>query len=234
MADLIWPEIYPYRAMFYLQPYNDRKVSPFTRKQKVYDLAKPRFVCRLTFRTGYNGETGVGAWGGELDAFIAEMKGGANRVALWDFRRPYPVGLKRYYRQFAGQRYSFLGGETFQLGEHFHLPAEAEPTNEFAPAGATEMTFVGFLPGEKVFLTGDYIGGDGRAHIVLRPEVVADQDGRAKLRFLPPLEVDVLPGMAKTLQPTSWFTLASDDAGQNETTVGELTEYTLDFVEDLG
>ena len=220
----------PYRAMFYLQPYNSRSQSPWTRAVKTLSLSKPLWVARVTFRTGYDGYEGADAWGGEMDAWIAEQEGGARTTELWDFRRPYPPGLRRYYSQFAGARYSFVNGEEFNMGERFVVPAESEPLNEAAVRGATEMAFVGFLPNEPVFLPGDMIGGDGRPHIILRPSV-ADGNGRAIVRFIPPLDFDVPAGSAITVQPPGRYQLVSDDAGANETAVGESTEYTLDFVE---
>lgn len=232
LPDVPFPaEARPYRVMFYLQPYNSRSQSPWTRATKTLSLSKPLWVARLTFRTGYDGDDGVDAWGGVMDAWVAELEGGAKTTELWDFRRPYPPGLRRYYRQFAGARYPFANGEEFSLGERFIIPAESEPVNETALRGATEMAFVGFKANEPVFLPGDMIGGDGRPHIVLRPGAVADGDGRAVVRFTPPLDFDVLAGMAVTMQPPGRFQLVSDDAGANETTVGELTEYALDFIE---
>lgn len=232
LPDVPFPaEVRPYRVMFYLQPYNSRSQSPWTRATKTLSLSKPLWVARLTFRTGYDGDEGVDAWGGVMDAWVAELEGGAKTTELWDFRRPYPPGLRRYYRQFAGARYPFANGEEFSLGERFVIPAESEPVNETALRGATEMAFVGFKANEPVFLPGDMIGGDGRPHIVLRPGAVADGNGRAVVRFTPPLDFDVLAGMAVTMQPPGRFQLITDDAGANETTVGELTEYPLDFIE---
>ncbi len=234
MADLVWPDgLAPYRVAHYLQPHVGGSESPFTRTRKVYGLSAPRWLCRMTFRAGYDGADGVGAWGGLLDALIMEMQGGLNPVALWDFRRPFPAGLRRYYSQFAGVRYPFAGGEEFTLGERFIIPGEAEPANEAAKTGATTMAFVGFKPFERVFLPGDYIGGDGRQHMVQRPGAIADANGRAVVSIYPPLWADVAAGAAVTMQPTSLFQLASEDAGQNETEVGGLTEYTLDFIEKL-
>ena len=220
----------PYRAMFYLQPYNSRSQSPWTRAVKTLSLSKPLWVARVTFRTGYDGYEGADAWGGEMDAWIAEQEGGAKTTELWDFRRPYPPGLRRYYSQFSGARYPFANGEEFSMGERFVVPAESEPRNEPAKRGATEMAFEGFLPNEPVFLPGDMIGGDGRPHIILRP-AFADGNGRAVVRFIPPLDFDVPAGSAITVQPPGRYQLVSDDAGANETSVGELTEYSLDFVE---
>lgn len=234
MVDLVWPEgLAPYRVMHYLQPHVGGAESPITRTRKVYGLSAPRWISRMTFRAGYDGHDGVDAWGGLLDALIMEMQGGLNPIALWDFRRPYPAGLRRYYSQFAGVRYPFSGGEEFTLGERFIIPAEAEPMNEAASAGATAMAFAGFKPGERVFLPGDYIGGDGRQHMVQRPGAIADANGRAVVTIYPPLWADVAAGAAVTMQPTSLFQLVADDAGQNETNVGDATEYTLDFIEKL-
>jgi len=234
VVDLVWPHgLAPYRVMHYLQPHVGGAESPITRTRKVYGLSSPRWISRMTFRTGYDGQDGVAAWGGLLDALIMEMQGGLNPIALWDFRRPYPVGLRRYYGQFAGRRYPFAGGEEFTLGERFVIPGGFEPENEAALAGATTMTFTGFLPGERVFLPGDYVGGDGRQHMVQRPGGIADANGRAVVTIYPPLRADVAAGAAVTMQPTSLFQLVSEDAGQNETDVGDATEYTLDFVEKL-
>lgn len=232
LPDVPFPdEACPYRVLFYLQPYNSRSRSPWTRRTKTISLSKPLWIARLTFRTGYDGDEGVMAWGGVMDAWIAELEGGAQTTGLWDFRRPYPPGLRRYYSRFAGRRLPFADDEEFRMGERFVIPADAEPVNEAAVRGASEMAFVGFKPGERVFIDGDYIGGDGRPHLVLRPGAIADADGRAVVRFTPPLDFDVAAGAAVTMQPPGRFQLASDDAGANETTVGELTEYTLDFIE---
>ena len=233
MVDLVWPDdLFPFRVTFYLQPHVGGSESPITRTRKTYGLSAPRWVCKMTFRGGYDGFEGHAAYGPRLDAFIARMKGGLNRVAIWDFRRPYPVGLRRYYSQFAGETYTFTLGETFNLGEKFIIPEDAEPTNLAALAGASSMTFIGFDPGARIFQWGDYIGGDGRAHIVL-DEVFADAEGRAVVEFEPPLALPVAAGAAKTMQPTSWFQLTSEDAGENDSEVGSAVTYTLEFTEDL-
>ena len=233
MIDIPFPaDLRPFRVMFYLQPYTSRSSSPWTRATKIIGLSKPLWVARLTFRTGYDGEDDTGAWGGVVDAWIAEREGGALTTELWDFRRPYPPGLRRYYRQFAGERYPFAGGEQFTMGERFVIPAEAEPTNEAAPIGAVEMAFVGFKAGERVFINGDYLGGDGRPHLILRPGAVADANGRAVVRISPPLQRPIAAGAAITMQPPGRFRLVSDDAGANEAEVGQPVEYSIDFIED--
>jgi hypothetical protein len=236
MADIEWPaDLTPYRAAFYLRPHVGGVQSPLTRTRKTYLLSKPIWVCRLSFRGGFNGTSGRRALGGRMDSLIIQMQGGFNRVLLWDFRRPYPVGLKRYYSQFAGETYTFTGGRTFRLGERFFIPAEAEPVNEPAAAGATSIVFGGFLPGERTFQTGDYFGGDGRAHLI-HTAMLADGDGRVLVTFDPPLERDLLVGQAVTMRPPTPFKLTTDtseDAGANDSEVDSAVDYSLDFEEDL-
>lgn len=236
MADIEWPtDLRPYRAAFYLRPHVGGVESPLTRTRKTYLLSKPVWVCRLSFRGGFNGASGRGALGGRMDSLIVQMQGGFNRVLLWDFRRPYPVGLKRYYSQFAGESYTFSLGETFTLGERFFIPEEAEPVNEPALAGSRTIVFTGFLPGERIFQTGDYFGGDGRAHIIHTATLV-DADGRCTLTFDPPLERPLAAGEAVTMRPTTPFKLSTDsaeDAGANDSEVDSAVEYSLDFIEDL-
>ena len=233
MADIEWPDgLTPYRAAFYLQPHVGGTESPLTRTRKVYGLSKPRWVCRLSFRGGHKGYSGVAAYGPILDSLIVRMRGGENRVALWDFRRPYPVGLRRYYSQFAGGLYTFGLGETFELGEKFYIPAEVEPDNEAAAAGSSQMWFTGFEPGERAFNVGDYFGGDGRVHI-MHNNSVADANGRAFVFFDPPLDQTIPAGRAVTMEPTSLFRLNGEDAGENTTEVDSATMYNLEFIEDL-
>lgn len=232
--DLVWPDdLLPASASFHLRPHVGGATSPLTRTRKVYGLSKPMWVCKLTFKAAWAGGEGLSARGARLDALIADMEGGLNRMLLWDFRRPYPAGLLRYYRQFAGEEYTFGGGETFRLGEHFMLPAMAEPLNEGAAAGATFMAWEGFTPGERVFNAGDYFGGDGRPHMFMH-DGVADGDGRVEMRFRPVLQRALLPGQAITMQPKGRFQLMNEDAGASEAFARQpQSTYTLEFEEDL-
>lgn len=237
MADIEWPtDLAPFRVAFYLRPHVGGVESPLTRTRKTYLLSKPVWVCRLSFRAGWDGTEDEGAMGGRLDSLIVQMQGGFNRVLLWDFRRPFPVGLRRYYGQFAGESYTFDLGETFTLGERFFIPAEAEPVNEPALAGGTSIVFAGFRPGERTFQTGDYFGGDGRAHII-HTATVADADGRCTVTFDPPLEQSLSTGAAVTMRPKTPFRLttqSAEDAGANDSDVdADLAEYSLEFIEDL-
>lgn len=223
MADLDWPaDLVPYRVAFYLQPHVGGQESPLTRTRKVYGLSAPRWVAKLTFRGGYAGDPLGGdqaGYGPRLDAMLADLEGGLNRVLIWDFRRPRPARAQRIVQELACQA---------------------------VPAGASGVAVAGFAPGSVAFSVGDYLGGDGRPHIVTRAatlaaggvmsgvgHVVADAGGVAVVGFTPPLRAPIADGAPLPWPVTGRFRLTSDDAGQNETAVGDLTEYPIDFVEDL-
>jgi hypothetical protein len=218
VADIIWPaDLAPYRVLFYLQPHVGGTESPFTRTRKVYGLSAPRWVARLTFRGGYDGVPRLrdqGGYGPRLDALIAQMEGGLNRVAFHDWRRPRPT-----QPQAQAAALSF----------------------DAVASGSDQVTVSGFTPYGRGFSVGDYIGGDERPHIVIggaglsgAGTILAGSDGKATITVRPPYSAPVAAGTAPQWPVRGWFRLTSEDAGQNETDVGEATEYVLDFVEDLG
>lgn len=213
MADFDWPAgIVPYAVEFYLQPHTGGTESPFSRVSKIYGLSAPRWVCRLSVRGGDSarwGNSGFARWGQRMDAFLAALKGRQNRVRLWDFRRD---------------------DMTSPL-----WPKAA--SNLAASAGATSITITGLAPGTPVF-NGDYIGGDGRPHVIggnsfEAVHTNADANGQAVVSFEPPLKAAIGAGAAVFGKSTGLFRLTSDEAGSNMSEVGQLTSYALEFVEDI-
>lgn len=213
MTDYVWPDdLVPYAMSFYLQPHTGGSESPFNRVTKVYGLSAPRWVCRLAVKGGESvkwGEKGVAVWGQRMDALISKLKGRQNRIEIYDFRRADMSSP--------------------------HWPRAA--SNSAAALGATTMTITGLSPGAKIY-NGDYIGGDGRPHIISDGtfgflHVAANSSGEAIVTFEPPLQAAVGVGEAVFGNPTGLFRLASDDVGENSTEVDQLTNYVLDFVEDL-
>lgn len=208
MADYDWPaDIVPFGVTFYLQPHTGGSESPFSRATKVYALSAPRWVCRLSVRGGDSvrwGSSGSALWGQRMDAFLAKLKGRQNRVRLWDFRRPNMATT-----DWAKNR-----------------------SNLAAAVGDTIITITNLSPYSRVY-AGDYIGGDGRPHIIL-DDVDADASGNATVTFEPPLKTALAVGaMTHGSGASGLFRLVSDDAGANPSEVGQLTQYDLDFVEDL-
>jgi hypothetical protein len=204
MTDFAWPDdLVPYAVSFYLQPHTGGSESPFSRKTKVYGLSAPRWICAMSFRGGYWGEHGLEAVGPRLDAMIAKLKGRQNRAQIYDFRRVRPRA------------------RTWPLAA----------SNLAALAGDTSMTITN-LPAGTTVRAGDYIGGDGRPHIIL-DDVVANGSGQALVTFDPPLASNVGVGIATFSRVSGLFRLTDDDAGGNGTVVGEAVGITLEFAEDL-
>lgn len=223
MADIVWPaDLAPYRVMFYLQPHVGGAESPITRVRKVYGLSAPRWIVRMTFRGSCYGAPRLGdaaGFGARLDSLIADLQGGLNKTVFHDFRRPRPLQPQARV---------------------------AALTARAATKGATALTIDGFAPRGLAFSLGDYVGGDGRPHIVSAAATIAasgvisgagtiyaDATGAAIVGLNPPLSADVAAGTVLTWPVTGRFTLSSEDAGQNETEVGGATEFTLDFSEEL-
>lgn len=222
-GDINWPaDLAPYRVMFYLQPHVGGAESPITRVRKVYGLSAPRWIARMTFRGGYAGAPRLrdtAGFGPRLDSLIADLQGGLNKAIFHDFRRPMPLQPQARV---------------------------AALTARAAVKGAAALTVDGFAPGGVAFSLGDYVGGDGRPHIVSAAATIAaggvvsgagtiyaDASGSAVVGINPPLSADVTAGTVLRWPVPGRFTLNSEDAGQNETEVGAATEYTLDFSEEL-
>lgn len=199
MADILWPDdLVPFAQSFYLQPHVGRSESPFSRAQKLYGLSAPRWLTSLSFRGGTGpqwGTDGVAIYGPRLDAFIAKLEGGLNRVAIWDFRREGTNVSHTHAEIAAGTSQLLLEGTTDAVG------------------------------------AGDYVGGDGRPHIVTDTEV-SGADLIVNVR--PHFDSLIAADEAIFYQVAGWFRLISDDAGANGSEVGQLTTYTLDFAEDPG
>ena len=224
MLDLAWPrDLVPYRVAFYLQPHVGGQESPITRTKKTYGLSAPRWLARLTFRGGYDGAVRIGdqrGYGARLDAMLADLEGGLNLAVFHDWRRPVP---------------------TSPIAQRSIIASAG------AAKGATSMVVTGFAPGARALSIGDYVGGDGRPHLVTLAmtaaaggvvsgagSIMAGANGSAIVGFKPPLAAAIAAGTPMTWPVTGRFQLASEDAGQNEVEVGDAVEMTLDFVEFLG
>lgn len=112
----------------------------------------------------------------------------------------------------------------------FRRPGRA-PTfsNVHAFAGTDSMTLTGASKDD--IRPGEYIGGDGRPHIITKT-IVSGSNLIVKVR--PYFEADINAGDAIYEKVTGFFRLTSDDAAENMSPVGEATDYVLDFVEAFG
>lgn len=110
----------------------------------------------------------------------------------------------------------------------FRRPGEAKAfTNALAARESNTITLTGASPGD--IGVGDYIGGDGRPHIITDLEDVGS-DLVATVE--PPFVEEMGVGKATYERSSGYFRLVSDDAGSNASPVGQHTTYNLSFVED--
>lgn len=112
----------------------------------------------------------------------------------------------------------------------FRRPGGAKPfTNDAVASGTSTVLLVG--ASEDDIRVGDYVGGDGRPHMIIALTV----DGlNLSATVKPHFENDIAAGAATFDRVTGYFRLTSDDAGNNPSPNGEHTEYNLEFVEDWG
>lgn len=234
MTDYTLPVV-PYSQSFWLQPHVGRSESPFTRQQKIYELSAPRWATRLSFRGGYDNAGGLRDVGGKVDALIAQLNGGANRLLVYDYRRSTRTGSGETLEDsgLVGTLDGFTDGTVFDDGFGFIVTwAGGPPVSVAALAGAVTMKWNGFAALGEAFKPGDYVGGDGRAHIVTEAATAAG-DGSATVTFKPPLAADVAAGDGIFEEVTSPFRLVSDDAGSNQVEVGAAVVYDFELVEDI-
>jgi hypothetical protein len=102
-------------------------------------------------------------------------------------------------------------------------------SNGAASAGDSTITLTGASAGD--IRVGEYMGGDGRPHRINALEVSGSD---LVASFLPHLETDIAVDAATFVRVAGYFRLTSDDAPANGSSVGELTQYNLDFVEVWG
>ncbi|WP_420141765.1 hypothetical protein [Sphingomonas sp.] len=203
MQIFTWPaDLAPSNVTFYLQHHTGGAESPFNLRRKTYVLGPSRWVARFDFVGGIQGE-GLYGKGAAIDAFLAQVGGGANRVLVHDFRRPTRGG-----------------------------PATGAGTNSPAAAGASQMTWIGLQPNALAFRRGDYVGGDGRPHIVTA-DAFTNGSGVVVVSFVPPLKSAVAAGAGMYTEVTAKFEIRDDDAGENGAAVGEVERISVSMVEDL-
>jgi hypothetical protein len=146
MTDFPWPtDLVPSGSSFKLRPKTGGSQSPFNDATKIYGLSRPLWTCSLSFRA----PRGM-RWGDtrnltarRIDALLAKLQGRVNRLALYDFDFPEPIGA-----------------------------LATASGNVAAIAGDAHITATGMTPGATVLL-GSYVGGDGRPHLVTDDVVVA-------------------------------------------------------------
>src|SRR5690606_12342811 len=143
-------------------------VSPLSRAVQVLNRPGARWVCRMEFR---NRDFRLAS---RLDALLARLEGPVHEVAIFDFRRPLPRGTAGT----AGARTDFTDDTAFTDGTAF-TEYTSDPMVAVAAAANTDLVYTeGWAVSETVLMAGDYVGLNGRLHMVL-DDVRSDGSGDA-------------------------------------------------------
>jgi len=91
MSDYTWPAAWlPKRFQLRVASTTRAFTSPYTAGMQVLDLMADYWRCELDM-TPDNST----ALGGQIEAFFDRLKGNANRILLWNLKRPAPLGTLR-------------------------------------------------------------------------------------------------------------------------------------------
>jgi hypothetical protein len=226
---LLWPaDILPSSQSMFIRNAVAQFASPFSAGvQAVSRKGGERWVSQMTFQRLSRSKSG------QLDAFIARMRGGAIPVCVPNFRRRYSaeqIDLILLDPNILDDA-PFQEGILFQEGFGWRL---GQLTT--AAANATRITTHGWRAGEVVMRPGDAfeITG-GRMHIYTGgDDLRADAEGEAEIEFFPPLRSPVAEGDAIVLElPCQRMHLRSPDQAANATVKPAFSNYQLEFIEAL-
>lgn len=210
MVDYTWPaRLCPDQCSFSLRTQTGRNLSPVTNTQKVYELSRPLWRVSLSFFGYYRDRPDCGDVdsnvGGKIDALLARLRGGAHRVSIYDFDRPFIRGTNQGWGL----------------------------TNDAVAANASTAIVRGFIPSTLAFAVGDYVGGDGRPHYVTNlDDVYSDATGAATIEVYPPFKTAIAPGAMIFERVPGLFRLVGDDFGETIPTAHGTAEYHMEFLED--
>ena len=93
MSDYTWPNVAaftPRRFQMMVMANTRTFASPYTQGLQVIDLLADYWAVSLDMAPGNDPIVG-----GQIEAFFDRLKGAANRVVLWNLKRPSPLGTMR-------------------------------------------------------------------------------------------------------------------------------------------
>lgn len=93
MSDYTWPSsaaFRPKRFQMMVMANTRTFASPYTQGLQVIDLLADYWMVTLDMTPG-----NTAVEGGQIEAFFDRLKGAANRIVLWNLKRPAPVGTLR-------------------------------------------------------------------------------------------------------------------------------------------
>lgn len=93
MSDYNWPStsaFTPRRFQMRTSSNTRTFTSPYTQGVQVVDLMADFWLATIELNPGNDQYSG-----GQIEAFVDRLKGAANRIVLWNLRRPAPLGTMR-------------------------------------------------------------------------------------------------------------------------------------------
>lgn len=179
MPTLTWPASLPRPSglTFSLKPNSQSFQSPLTKTTQTMEMPGARWVAVVTWSELVRAEIRT------LRAFLAQLRGRAGRVYLWDMSMETPEGVAT--------------GTPLVMGA--------------AQVGSSLVTDGWTASVTGILLTGDYIGVGGELKTLIA-DANSNASGQATLVFEPPLRASPADNAAITLiKPTCIFRLLDDD-----------------------
>jgi len=194
-----WPAAFGVNRFELRISHNTRAfISPFTSSSQVLNYTGERFIVNLGMVPGNSGIRGA-----SVEAFLDRMNGPANRVRLWNMRRPQPVGT--------------LSGSPTNIGA---IAIGARTTALQTSAGLT-------------LLAGDHIGLANGQNVRIMADSVANGSGVMAIEFQPRVRTVVAASGAITWDRPTFDAMLKTDGAPITWRPGMYEETSLEFIEAI-
>lgn len=183
-------------------------ISPFTSTAQVLNYTGERWGVSLVLTPGNSVTDGAAR-----EAFIDRLSGQANRVRLWNLRRPLPLGTIRDGGGSAQWKTATNTNATWQTS----APAAATwsyvgPTLYAAVAAGANLLPVARTPGTTI-KAGDHLGGGSQLFRAMT-DYTFDSSGQALVEVQPRVRTALsISATITCTKPTGDFMLKSDGPG---------------------
>jgi hypothetical protein len=214
MTTYAWPDFLRYqvdRFEMRVQPNTRVFVSPFTGGAQVADYTGERWMVSLDIVPGIDGSGADGIVAAAIEAYFDRLRGPLNRIALWNLRRPVPLGTLR-----DGVVINVVNGSlaavTVQNGAAVTIPTiSGSPINMAAVAQGSSTVQIQTVAG-RTLLAGDHIGLPNGQNVRVMADAVADGAGVITPEINPRARSDIAAyaGPVVWNKPTANFMLKSD------------------------
>jgi hypothetical protein len=207
-----WPENFRVNSFeMRVQPNTRVFVSPFTGTAQVADYTGERWKVMIGIAEGGEMSAATKALAAAMEAFIDRLRGPLNSIALYNLRRPEPLGTLR-----DGVAINVVNGSlaavTVQNGAAVTIPTiSGSPINMTAIAQGASTGFIQTYAG-RTLLAGDHFGLANGQNVRQLVDTTADGAGVMAVEFFPRARADIAAyaGPIVWNKPTANFMLKSD------------------------